>query len=455
MNQKNNNSTAPKAIWPGLEAGVPKPLMPYSPAIEAGGWVFIAGQLASDFKTGLDASVASVNPFLNEQLAGESDFVLGNLRDTIAATGCDINKDMVRIWQWFVSDRPTHQEFEQANNWPELSIAPYLEVRKNFIDACPPSSSLGVRELMWRDTNLEVDMICFADDEESITFGEPTGPGQHHPALRRGDWVFLASEGPVDWVNGHLTGSLVDGPSELAKHTWSDPDHWYTSTVEEQTRYTLEKLARLAEIAGTSLDQTVKAEVYIGHPQDFAAMDRVWRQTFPENPPARVVIPYMGMGAKGARVEISLTLLAGDASISKKTIETSDAPEQPGHEPQAVKAGNFLFFSTQMAFDSTGNLAEGMRRPENAPWYGSPGQNQMRYMMQNIDAISSAAGTSVENIVRRACFHSDLQWFAESIQSWASYFPGDKPASTTIGLDGPFVVPGANTLLDLISYVPD
>ena len=48
-----NQNLEPEAIWPGLEEGVPKPIMPYSPAIKAGGWVFIAGQLASDFKTGL------------------------------------------------------------------------------------------------------------------------------------------------------------------------------------------------------------------------------------------------------------------------------------------------------------------------------------------------------------------------------------------------------------------
>ncbi|SVE36294.1 uncharacterized protein METZ01_LOCUS489148, partial [marine metagenome] len=176
MNNESKNTSEPEAIWPGLEAGVPKPLMPYSPAIKAGGWVFIAGQLASDFKTGLDASITSVNPFLSEQLAGESNFVLGNLRDTIAATGCDINTDMVRIWQWFVSDRPTPQEYAQGNNWPGISIAPYLNKRQKFIEQCPPSSSLGVRELMWRDTNLEVDMICFADDDESITFGELNSP---------------------------------------------------------------------------------------------------------------------------------------------------------------------------------------------------------------------------------------------------------------------------------------
>ena len=48
-----------KAIWPG--DGVPKPLMPYSPVITAGGWVFTAGQLATDFDTGL-APEATPNP---------------------------------------------------------------------------------------------------------------------------------------------------------------------------------------------------------------------------------------------------------------------------------------------------------------------------------------------------------------------------------------------------------
>lgn len=452
--QSTDNTGAPEAIWPGLEAGVPKPVMPYSPAIKAGGWVFIAGQLASDFKTGLDASISNVNPHLREQLAGEANFVLGNLADTIAATGCDINKDMVRIWQWFVSQHPTQEEFAQGDNWPGISIAPYLNVRNSLIDKCPPSSCHGVSELMWRDTNVEVDMICFGDDNETVIFGEPTPKQTHSPALRRGDWIFLSGESAVDWLDGELSSVHLGNPTDTAKRAWSNPNHWYTSTVEEQTRYTLEKLATLAEAAGTKLSNAVKAEVYIGHPQDFAAMDRVWQEVFTENPPARVVLPYIGMGSKGARVEIALTLLADDAEISKTTIETSNAPEQPGHEPQAVKAGQFLFFSTQMAFDSTGNLADGMLRPVNAPWYGSPGQNQMHYMMKNIDAISAAAGTTVENIVRRACFHSDLQWFAESIQAWAGYFPGDKPASTTVGLKGPFVVAGANTLLDLISYVP-
>nr|MCS5614126.1 RidA family protein [Candidatus Poribacteria bacterium] len=173
------------------------------------------------------------------------------------------------------------------------------------------------------------------------------------------------------------------------------------------------------------------------------------------NPPARVVVPRVGMETKGSRIEVGLTLLANDATLRKTTVETSEAPVPLGHEPQAVKVGNLLFLSTQMAFNSHGKIADGMVRNQAAPWYGSPGKAQMRYMMNNINAICETAGTSVENIVRRACFHSHLQWFAESIEEWASYFPVDKPASTTIGLNNSLVVEGANTLLDLIAYVPD
>ncbi len=80
---------------------------------------------------------------------------------------------------------------------------------------------------------------------------------------------------------------------------------------------------------------------------------------------------------------------------------------------------------------------------------------QMRYMIKNISAICEAAGTTVQNIVRRACFHDTGERFASSMAEWASNFPDRKPASTTLIIGGPLVVPGADTLLDLMAYVPD
>ena len=50
MQAVKSGTKAPVAIWPD---GPPRPLAPYTPAIKAAGWLFISGQLASDFKNGL------------------------------------------------------------------------------------------------------------------------------------------------------------------------------------------------------------------------------------------------------------------------------------------------------------------------------------------------------------------------------------------------------------------
>jgi enamine deaminase RidA (YjgF/YER057c/UK114 family) len=423
------------AVWPGLEANVPKPLMPYSPGIRAGGWVFIAGTIASDFQTGLAPAVKTAPTYLDGPLATQARYVLTNLVNTIAATGCDAARDTVRLWQWPVSEHPTGDEAARGQNDPGIDVSPLLRVREEFYGKVAPPGSIGaVKELLCRGTLIEIDMICVEGGESRIIDVPGLGRAGHAVALRRGDWIFTSAQ--------------------RADARASADEPWLEADAEAQTDAVLDKLARIAEAAGSALANAVKADVHIGHPDDFAGMDRAWRRRFPHDPPARVVVPYVGLGGRGSRVEAALTLLASDAAITKRTIHADAAPKPFGHEPQAVHAGPFLFFSTQMAFDSSGNLAPGMLRNPEFPWYGSPGKAQMRYMMENISAICAAAGTTIDQITRRVCFHSDFQWFQESIDVWASYFPDDKPASTTLRIGGPLVVPGANTLLDLIAYVP-
>jgi len=447
--------THPQAVWPDI----PKPLMPYTPAVKAGGWLFISGQLASDFETGIAPEARVANGFIEDELAVQSRFVMKTLAATVKAGGCDIARDVVRIWQWFPYDTPTYEQFESGDSWPGLSITPYLEARNEYIrEPRPASTAVSIRALPVRGARIEVDLIAMDDPSVPIGYAAPEGVPMpvagYSPALRRGDWVFLAGEVPTDWKGDYTTPRHMGPKSALAPDARLNPYLWYGSSIEAQTDYTLQKLARIAAAAGTSFERAVKAEVYIGHPRDYAGMDRVWKKWFPRNPPARCVIPYMGLGTMGSRIEIALTLLAADSKLQIETIETSAAPEPFSHEPQAVKVGNFLFLSQQMACDSRGVLAPGMLRHPEFPWYGSPGKAQMRYMLKNVSAICEAAGTHLENVVRRACFHDEGTYFADSIEEWAAHFPKLKPASTTMKIGGPLVVPGANTLLDLIAYVP-
>jgi enamine deaminase RidA (YjgF/YER057c/UK114 family) len=234
-----------------------------------------------------------------------------------------------------------------------------------------------------------------------------------------------------------------------------NPYMWYGSSIETQTDYLLTKLAAIAESAGSSIDRCVKADVYFGHPQDLDGIDRVWRKWFPKNPPARTTIPYCGLAGRGCRIEISMTLLHDDSQLTRDAIETSDAPEPVRPEPQALKVGSFLFFSTQLPIDSTGAVPKELRPHTELPYLRQPQKLQADYMLNNIAAISEAGGSTLANLCRCQMFFEDLADLPASVEEWGSHFESDPPVATPIGLAGPLIAPGAHVLYDVIGYVPD
>jgi len=75
--------------------------------------------------------------------------------------------------------------------------------------------------------------------------------------------------------------------------------------VETQIRNTLKKLKETLEAAGTSFENVVKATVYLADLNDRERyLNKIWRETFPENPPARTCV-QVGL-APGTAVEIEM-----------------------------------------------------------------------------------------------------------------------------------------------------
>jgi enamine deaminase RidA (YjgF/YER057c/UK114 family) len=450
-------SEVPKRLELVLPDDTPRPLMSYSPAIRAGNWVFTAGQLATDFvsELGVAPSVFPPNPNQQDRLALEAGFILENLRKTLAAAGCDMATDTVRIWDWYVLDRPTMDDFAAGDNYAAAPVSSCLTAQDGYFEAQgqPAQSGVGIRQLLIGHSLLEIDLLAFHPDdgEKTVTLSEPDdlprGIFQRPAGVRRGDWVFLSGQ----------TAAELDesGAISWPRGCEPSPDTWLEPTVEAQTERALDRLDAILGSAGSSLEDVVKAEVYIGHPRDFAAVESVWKRRFPSNPPAKTVVPYSGLGARGCRVEIAVTALTSDSELKREAIETSDAPEPLGHEPQAMRAGQYLFLSQQMAFDSSGALAEGMQRRPGYPFYGQPAKNQVDYLMTNAATICEAAGSSVDNLCKRQTFHDDAIWFAETWAEWGSKFVLPQPCSTTIEIGGPLIVPGAHVLFDLVGYIPD
>lgn len=78
--------------------------------------------------------------------------------------------------------------------------------------------------------------------------------------------------------------------------------------VEAQTRQALTNLKNVLESADSALNFVVKTTVFLQSMNDFAAMNAVYEEFFPENPPARSTVAVAAL-PKGALVEIECLAL--------------------------------------------------------------------------------------------------------------------------------------------------
>ncbi len=114
----------------------------------------------------------------------------------------------------------------------------------------------------------------------------PRAIGPYSQAIRIEDLVFTAGQVGLDPV----TMELVEGG------------------IEAQTRQVLTNLRHVLENADSGLKFVVKTTVFLQDMADFARMNSVYAEFFPENPPARSTVQVAGL-PKGALVEIECIAL--------------------------------------------------------------------------------------------------------------------------------------------------
>ena len=105
----------------------------------------------------------------------------------------------------------------------------------------------------------------------------------------------------------------------------------------------------------------------------------------------------------------------------RQAVSTSSAPAAIGPYSQAIKAGNLIFISGQIPLDpGTMQLVEGGIR------------EQTGRVLENLKAVVTAAGGSLESIVRTTVFLADLNDFAEMNEVYGSFFGENPPARSTV-----------------------
>jgi 2-iminobutanoate/2-iminopropanoate deaminase len=103
--------------------------------------------------------------------------------------------------------------------------------------------------------------------------------------------------------------------------------------------------------------------------------------------------------------------------MTKKTIQTENAPAAIGPYSQAVVSNCFLFTSGQLPIDhTTGKIPEGSV------------EDHAHIAFRNLAAIAKEAGIHLDDAVKTTLFLKDINDFAMVNQVYAQYFKAPFPA---------------------------
>lgn len=187
---------------------------------------------------------------------------------------------------------------------------------------------------------------------------------------------------------------------------------------------------------------------------DMAGMEEAWNEFFPTNPPARSVY-ITDLAPTEQLIEVEVIARDPNGPYEKETITGSGVPSYLGGEPHAVKVGPYVFLSGVLATDHQNGVAPAARVDPSFPNHASSAKRQAAYMLETIDAICAAAGTSTDNLVRRRAMYTDLREVGPSEDAWLEALGSRLPPTTVFQTAGPLPVPGCTVGYDIIAFAPD
>ena len=100
----------------------------------------------------------------------------------------------------------------------------------------------------------------------------------------------------------------------------------------------------------------------------------------------------------------------------REAVSTEDAPQAIGPYSQAIVANGFVFCSGTAGIDpATGVAPDGI-------------EEQTELALRNLEAVLTAAGASLETVVKTTIFYADVDDFAVINAIYARYMPDPPPA---------------------------
>lgn len=274
-----------------ITAGAP-PIGPYSPAVAAGGLIYVSGLLG----TGDDGKM--VGP----DVASQTRKILDRMGEILAAADTSLAQTVsVSVFLKNAAD------FEAMNN-----------AYRTYFPEAPPTRTTVVADLL-NGALVEIAAIAVpkgATREVLHPAGWVKSPRPYSTIIRTDDLVFL---------------------SGLVSRRGTD-DAPVPGSIGVQTKTILDNAATLLKTAGVGFENVVQSRVFVIDDVMFDGMNDVYRTYFPTAPPARATAIAQLMGGNSF-VEITLVATRGE----KEVIGPVVSPSLP--LSTAVRAGNRVFLS--------------------------------------------------------------------------------------------------------------
>jgi 2-iminobutanoate/2-iminopropanoate deaminase len=109
--------------------------------------------------------------------------------------------------------------------------------------------------------------------------------------------------------------------------------------------------------------------------------------------------------------------------MNLQIVHSPSAPAAIGPYSQAIRAGNLLFCSGQIALD-----------PQTMQMVGSTVAEQAEQVMKNLASVLAAAGASFANVARTTIYLVDMADFAAVNEVYGRHLGEHKPARATVAV---------------------
>ncbi|MEO5898142.1 MAG: RidA family protein [Vicinamibacterales bacterium] len=267
----------------------PAPIGPFSPAVQAGGLIYLSGTLAPDENGVVPGDVGTQTRRVVDKMTAVLEAAGSSLPQVVSAT----------VYLKTASD-----------------FAAMNDVYRTFWPGNPPTRTTVITDLLL-GARVEITMVAVANGVERRVIHPDDwskSPNPYSYAIQTGDTLLVSGLVPRSPRDNSPTGGDISA----------------------QTRVVMDNAGEILRAAGMDHSNIVSARVYLPDADNFQQMNAVYRSYFKTGPPARATVIA---GLAGPQYAVEITFVA--SSAPRQVVGESTNPNLS----QAIKSGNRLYVS--------------------------------------------------------------------------------------------------------------